>query len=646
MILAPFRSYIIQTRHCADFGYKTPPKPLFPSTKVPELISERNPRTICEAIAGSLTIELVEEEKIVSKMLQWMGGSRRKVNTLFNQRLCIQITTLVLDLLDDDNKETNCRGRAVPETHVAFSVGGLGKVRMETPAHSPRTQKRSFASPPRVTRHIRNSTNSRSMSYDLGIELNGDLYDVNKIIDRDSAKVFCKRKSTTYEKGNRKNMRFIDSYIYSDVLDDHSDCLGTCDKNFQDNRNELWESSNDLLDNDFPGISDSDAEWEKKSSNSVRASIPSNPNISGIYECSSGDFTIDSSRFGAKQKKKSGNSAKGDPLFNLSALDKECNLSPEKDPSVSNFWSFTQKENLADGISSLSEESCSSTAVREDKNCDFYLESKTSHLDELDMNLMNLKEIKKSYLDELDLSLGVEKYASEEEKGYDLYSHPAKLKESKTSHLDELDMSLMNLKEIKKKYMDELDTSLGAGDYKRTSKQLDPKASYGSKVSCVVQKISDPDCIFSFKEELSSEFTLRRSRSNIHVDHGSSSDFSFKNNISRDLSEGLLPYSFASGDDQNGIQMPESVRQRDVCMDNRELGSTSTKLESKFLSEKSLYSQNDGEISNKTPSECQELNKRINKSSSVHKPNDPPEEAESPRKREVSGIQTYISEKV
>ncbi|XP_039135816.1 uncharacterized protein LOC120273252 [Dioscorea cayenensis subsp. rotundata] len=48
----------------------------------------------------------------------------------------------VLDLLSDDRPRNDFGGGSVPEPHVAFSVEGLGKIGMITPAHSPRFQDR------------------------------------------------------------------------------------------------------------------------------------------------------------------------------------------------------------------------------------------------------------------------------------------------------------------------------------------------------------------------------------------------------------------------------------------------------------------------------------------------------------------------
>nr|XP_018683462.1 PREDICTED: uncharacterized protein LOC103989894 isoform X5 [Musa acuminata subsp. malaccensis] len=446
----------------------------------------------------------------------------------------IQDEVSVLDLLNDDNKKIDCRGRVVPESHVAFSVGGLGNVGMETPAHSPRTQIRSFVSPLRMSKQVQNSANLRSMSYDLGIELSAAMCDTEKPIHGHSAGVACKQKGT-FEKENRTSMKFIDSCIYSDVLDDLSDCFGSGNENFQECRNELWES-------------------------------------------------------------KSGS------LFNLSAVGKDFSLvSPHKDRSLFDLpsWSFSQKEDLLDIISSSSEESCSSTAVGKGKS-------------------------------------------------YDILSHLTQLKESKKIHSDDLDISLVNLKGRKKNHMDELDMNID--------------------VSSPVQRIPDPDCIFPFKEDFPSvlsprtDFTRGRSKSNIPVDHESFYDFNFENNISGELSgfafrpqkphahtqmsEGCLPYSFSAGDSQHDTQLSDSVRQRNASKTSGESEGISINLENKILSEKSLYSLSERENNNEAPSERLELNKR-KASSCSSKAYDPPEEAEVPWKtKEVSELQTYINDKV
>ncbi|THU51640.1 hypothetical protein C4D60_Mb06t33150 [Musa balbisiana] len=530
---------------------------------------------------------------------------------VFNKRFCYQIKVSVLDLLNDDNKKIDCRGRVVPESHVAFSVGGLGNVGMETPAHSPRTQIRSFVSPLRMSKQVPNSANLRSMSYDLGIELSAAMCDTEKPIHGHSAGVACKQKGT-FEKENRTSMKFIDSCIYSDVLDDLSDCFGSGNENFQECRNELWEFSNGMLDDDFLSTREYETVRQNKSFYSEsHASILSNAKFSGAYECGLGNFYLDRSRSEAKQQKRCGNSvsfcdycksAKSGSSFNLSAVGKDFSLvSPHKDRSLFDLpsRSFSQKEDLRDIISSSSEESCSSTAVGKGKS-------------------------------------------------YDILSHLTQLKESKKIHSGDLDISLVNLKGRKKNHMDELDMNID--------------------VSSPVQRIPDPDCIFPFKEDFPSvlsprtDFTRGRSKSNIPVDHESFYDFNFENNISGDLSgfafrpqkphahtqmsEGCLPYSFSSGDSQHDTQLSDSVRQRNASKNNGESEGISINLENKILSEKSLYSLSERENNNEAPSERLELNNR-KASSSSSKAYDPPEEAEVPWKtKEVSELQTCINDKV
>nr|XP_018683461.1 PREDICTED: uncharacterized protein LOC103989894 isoform X3 [Musa acuminata subsp. malaccensis] len=493
----------------------------------------------------------------------------------------IQDEVSVLDLLNDDNKKIDCRGRVVPESHVAFSVGGLGNVGMETPAHSPRTQIRSFVSPLRMSKQVQNSANLRSMSYDLGIELSAAMCDTEKPIHGHSAGVACKQKGT-FEKENRTSMKFIDSCIYSDVLDDLSDCFGSGNENFQECRNELWEFSNGMLDDDFVSIREYETVRQNKSFYSEsHASILSNAKFSDAYECGLGDFFLDRSRSEAKQQKRCSNSAKSGSLFNLSAVGKDFSLvSPHKDRSLFDLpsWSFSQKEDLLDIISSSSEESCSSTAVGKGKS-------------------------------------------------YDILSHLTQLKESKKIHSDDLDISLVNLKGRKKNHMDELDMNID--------------------VSSPVQRIPDPDCIFPFKEDFPSvlsprtDFTRGRSKSNIPVDHESFYDFNFENNISGELSG----FAFRPQKPHAHTQMSE-VRQRNASKTSGESEGISINLENKILSEKSLYSLSERENNNEAPSERLELNKR-KASSCSSKAYDPPEEAEVPWKtKEVSELQTYINDKV
>uniref|UniRef100_A0A804JNI6 Uncharacterized protein n=1 Tax=Musa acuminata subsp. malaccensis TaxID=214687 RepID=A0A804JNI6_MUSAM len=295
-------------------------------------------------------------------------------------------------------------------------------------------------------------------------------------------------------------------------------------------------------------------------------------------------------------------SAKSGSLFNLSAVGKDFSLvSPHKDRSLFDLpsWSFSQKEDLLDIISSSSEESCSSTAVGKGKS-------------------------------------------------YDILSHLTQLKESKKIHSDDLDISLVNLKGRKKNHMDELDMNIDVSS--PVQRIPDP--------DCIFPFKEDFPSVLSPR----TDFTRGRSKSNIPVDHESFYDFNFENNISGELSgfafrpqkphahtqmsEGCLPYSFSAGDSQHDTQLSDSVRQRNASKTSGESEGISINLENKILSEKSLYSLSERENNNEAPSERLELNKR-KASSCSSKAYDPPEEAEVPWKtKEVSELQTYINDKV
>uniref|UniRef100_A0A804JNI7 Uncharacterized protein n=1 Tax=Musa acuminata subsp. malaccensis TaxID=214687 RepID=A0A804JNI7_MUSAM len=312
-------------------------------------------------------------------------------------------------------------------------------------------------------------------------------------------------------------------------------------------------------------------------------------------------------------------SAKSGSLFNLSAVGKDFSLvSPHKDRSLFDLpsWSFSQKEDLLDIISSSSEESCSSTAVGKGKS-------------------------------------------------YDILSHLTQLKESKKIHSDDLDISLVNLKGRKKNHMDELDMNIDVSspvqripdpdcifpfkeDFpsgKLASDSVFWFQKFDRKVKCHLITTYCLNLIFNLLADpvLSprTDFTRGRSKSNIPVDHESFYDFNFENNISGELSG----FAFRPQKPHAHTQMSE-VRQRNASKTSGESEGISINLENKILSEKSLYSLSERENNNEAPSERLELNKR-KASSCSSKAYDPPEEAEVPWKtKEVSELQTYINDKV
>ncbi|XP_026424169.1 uncharacterized protein LOC113320475 isoform X3 [Papaver somniferum] len=63
-----------------------------------------------------------------------LGGEAKGGNSGCNNEFSL------LDLLGEDGSNGKAEGSPVRECHVAFSVEGLGKTRMEIPVHSPQQQ--------------------------------------------------------------------------------------------------------------------------------------------------------------------------------------------------------------------------------------------------------------------------------------------------------------------------------------------------------------------------------------------------------------------------------------------------------------------------------------------------------------------------
>ncbi|KAG1371488.1 hypothetical protein COCNU_16G005820 [Cocos nucifera] len=251
----------------------------------------------------------------------------------------------ILDLLNDDGPQGNPKGRSVPETHVAFSVEGLGKVGMETPAHSPHPHKRGFPSPPKASRCTRSSESLKSISYDLGLELNAIMHDVSMSIDDSLPEIFCNSRGLSNGMGFTRRMKFMDS---SDVLDD----------DFLDGR------KHDVLWKKTPSCSDG------------YPSIFSNSKNPEIYDYGFGDNCFQEKRTAVEAHKRLDIAAPSSAYFSCSTSEKEYDFlffDQDRYPVLKErsdldimlnppAWSFLKTEDSKDSMSLLSEESCSSAA--------------------------------------------------------------------------------------------------------------------------------------------------------------------------------------------------------------------------------------------------------------------------------------------
>ncbi|XP_020571709.1 uncharacterized protein LOC110018664 isoform X7 [Phalaenopsis equestris] len=97
-----------------------------------------------------------------------------KEDTFIEKKENPQIEATVLDILGDDEPYSN--GRLIPESHVALSVDGLGKIGSQTPTHSPRMQNRfsckGFYMASKAPRKVRSTSPQVSADNDCNEELN------------------------------------------------------------------------------------------------------------------------------------------------------------------------------------------------------------------------------------------------------------------------------------------------------------------------------------------------------------------------------------------------------------------------------------------------------------------------------------------
>ncbi|WRX31550.1 hypothetical protein QQP08_024037 [Theobroma cacao] len=89
----------------------------------------------------------------------------------------------VFDMLSDDASGDTLERSLVHEAHAAFSIEGLGKIRAETPPHSPKQQGRissdDCAFPWNIARQLNSSKNSNYVLNDLELEMDAMMQDIN-----------------------------------------------------------------------------------------------------------------------------------------------------------------------------------------------------------------------------------------------------------------------------------------------------------------------------------------------------------------------------------------------------------------------------------------------------------------------------------
>ncbi|BBH04543.1 hypothetical protein Prudu_015715 [Prunus dulcis] len=140
----------------------------------------------------------------------------------------------VVDFFGDDGLNDYVEGSPVHEAHVAFSVEGLGKVGMETPVHSPKQPARTFtydcSSPLNAARQPKSFKNHKNLD-DFETEMDAMMQDIN--MPRCSSGLeFSTNSTDSFGYSKQKLSRHdghsgkLDSYYGSRRIFDHAENCG------------------------------------------------------------------------------------------------------------------------------------------------------------------------------------------------------------------------------------------------------------------------------------------------------------------------------------------------------------------------------------------------------------------------------------
>ncbi|XP_034217955.1 uncharacterized protein LOC117629548 isoform X2 [Prunus dulcis] len=151
-----------------------------PPTMPPKMVAPLNSVEFNQARAESGFREEIASPKMV------MPNHNKSFNEINSQPDDCRTDTdqqfSVVDFFGDDGLNDYVEGSPVHEAHVAFSVEGLGKVGMETPVHSPKQPARTFtydcSSPLNAARQPKSFKNHKNLD-DFETEMDAMMQDIN-----------------------------------------------------------------------------------------------------------------------------------------------------------------------------------------------------------------------------------------------------------------------------------------------------------------------------------------------------------------------------------------------------------------------------------------------------------------------------------
>ncbi|RWR86581.1 hypothetical protein CKAN_01548700 [Cinnamomum micranthum f. kanehirae] len=295
----------------------------------------------------------------------------------------------VLDLLGDDGFSGCSEQRSAHEGHVAFTVEGLGLMGMETPVHSPRLSDSRVSfngcyEPPGASRRVHASKNTTKVTDDFEIKLNGNIDDIEQFHSPPSVPVNLRVMTDQDNIGNSRSTRpslercaplSAFNCTMDNFLGEETDFW----RNMEDRNEEKWNARPSFLDDDL---------FDERKDGKAWRNQPFQVGSDSDYFLGAQKYEM--SDYGLQDSyllKERDVEPDWDEL-NISESPRQCckhftsgkeydflTLHEERYPvvhssrdfrSISNqpLWSPLATEDEGDDVSLLSEESCSSSAVR------------------------------------------------------------------------------------------------------------------------------------------------------------------------------------------------------------------------------------------------------------------------------------------
>ncbi|KAI8574099.1 hypothetical protein RHMOL_Rhmol01G0328500 [Rhododendron molle] len=285
----------------------------------------------------------------------------------------------VFDLLGDDGPNESLQENPKHEAHVAFAIEGLGKVETETPVHSPQQPGRMFSygssSPLEVARQRQSSKNFDDLLYDLELDVGAMSQDMHSGSYLDDP--FCSRGTVNLH--SEQGQKVSTGKAYSRFNINASSLKNFADDkmsyNIADEDNDIWKDGNfldedcDITWNGSPlEINGSSSEfWNLGSHEMSDFALEDLHFEKMVTEKARGRFNISDSPRPHYRLRRSRNNH--DFLFPgrtwNQKVGRDCDL---RDITNQPAWSCHLTEDAGESLSLLSEESCSSSAVRNNAN--------------------------------------------------------------------------------------------------------------------------------------------------------------------------------------------------------------------------------------------------------------------------------------